>query len=57
MTTLTVFGITYTVQFDRSARQWRVNRVDADGNPTPDESLYAATRDLAIVYLALDAAR
>lgn len=51
-----IFGVRYDIWYDRSVRSWTTLVKDADGNQV-GPAQYAPTRDLALIYVGLEAAR
>ena len=51
-----IFGVRYDIWYDRSVRSWVVQTKDADNNQV-GAAEYAPTRDLALIYAGLEAAR
>ena len=51
-----IFGARYDIWYDRSVRSWTTLVMDADGNQV-GPAQYAPTRDSALIYAGLEAAR
>ena len=51
-----IYGVHYDISYDRSIRSWTTLVMDADGNQV-GSAQYAPTRDLALIYAGLEAAR
>ncbi len=55
-TALTIFGRAFRVWYERTDRMWTIQEIDAAGNQV-GSCLYAADRDMALVYVGIFAAR
>ena len=51
-----IYGVRYDIWYDRAGCSWVVQVKDADGDQV-GSAQYAPTRDLALIYAGLEAAR
>jgi len=48
-----IYGVVYDVWYDRTVRSWVIQVKDREDNQVGDAQ-YAATRDLALIYVGLE---